>query len=164
MKTGYLIIALGFALCAGCSTARQSQVKAPSEISDKDGIYIQELSSLENYLHDTKQTKALNQLNHILAHNRAMQEDVELARTVAILNALRECKTNEMLQFFEGDLDAVIGGFGSEYRALPTAYQKQINLKPLREAQDYRVKFPLKRPDPIWAVGMTNAFEILNGK
>jgi hypothetical protein len=152
------------ALCIAFFAARGSRANPVHETSGKDDLYIQELDSLQNYLNDTGQTNALRQLNHILAHNRAMQDDVDLSMTVTILQGLRDGKTNEMLRFFENRLDARVAVFGSEYHALPIAYQKQMNLKPLQRAWDYRAKFPLMKPDPVWGVDMTNAFQILDGK
>ena len=162
MKTERIFTFIVLALCIALLAARGSRANPAHETSGNDDLYIQELDSLENFLNDTGQTNALRQLNHILAHNRAMQDDVDLSLTVTILQGLRDGKTNEMVRFFENQLDAKVAVFGSEYRALPIAYQKQISLKPLQRARDYQVKFPSKKPDPVWGADMTNAFQILN--
>jgi len=163
MKTKRLFIFLVLALCI-VFAVRWSRANPVHETSDKDDLAIQEFESLENYLNDTHQTNALRQLDDILVNERAMQADVDLSRTVTILQALRDGKTNEVLRFLEIRLDAGIGDFGSQYRGLPVAYQKQISLKPLQRAWAYRLEYPSTERDAVWAEDMTNAFQILQGK
>ncbi len=162
MKTARILTVITLAFCFGFIAVRWSQAKPVLESSDKDDVYIQELESLENYLQDTGQTNALKQLNHVLAYNRTMQAAVDLSFTVEVLHGLRDGKTNEMLKFFEHHLDADVSVFGSEYRGLPVSLQKQMNLKPLQRARDYRPKYPVANHDPAWSEDVTNAFEILD--
>jgi hypothetical protein len=162
MKLERTITLVCLTFCIGFIAIRWSQAKPMRETSDRDDIHIQEFLSLENYLHDTRQTNALKQLNDILADDRAMNDAVDLSFTVEVLQSLRDGKTNELLKFFEHHLDADVCVFGSEYRVLPVSFQKQMNLKSLQRARDYRSKYPVTNPDPVRAEEVTNAFKILD--
>lgn len=168
MKKTQTISLLAIALCIGFFAARWSQAQSTTNSSvtkpiTNDDVYIQELESLENYLNDGKQTNALNQFFHIMAHDRAMERAVDMTITVSILRGFREGKTNEVLGFLENHLDMNICVFASEYRTLPAPLKNQMNLKSLQAAQNYRVKFPFKSSE-IYSEGVTNAFKILDEK
>jgi hypothetical protein len=166
MKTTQTICLLAIALCIGFFAARWSQAQSTTNTSvskptTDDDAYMQEFLSLENYLNDSKQTNALKQLNDILSHNRAMERAVDMAITVPILQGLREGKTNEVLGFLENHLDMNICVFASEYRTLPALLKRQMSLKPLQAAQNYRVKFPFQS-SKVYSEDITNAFKILD--
>jgi hypothetical protein len=167
MKTTRLFILLIVALCIGFFAARWSEAQTANNTSAKklttsDDVDIQELESLENYLNDTHQTNALKQLNDILSDNRAWDRAADMSVTVGILRGLRNGKTDEVLNFLENHLDSNISVFASEYRTLPISFQKQMNLKSLQAAYDYRTKFPFKSSNE-YAENVTNAFKILSG-
>ena len=167
MKTARTFILLATTLCIGFLAARWSEAQSVNSMSIKkstitDGVDTQELESLENYLHDTKQTNALKQLNDILSANRAWERAADMSLTGSILQGLRNGKTNEVLNFLENHLDMNISVFGSEYRTLPVALKKEMSLKSLQDAQNYRSKFPFKSSD-AYSESVANAFKILNG-
>jgi len=164
MKIARMIVILSLAFFFGFLVVRWSQAKPIRATPVGNDVYIQELESLENYLHDTGQTNALKQLFDVLADDRTSEDGVDLALTVAVLQGLRDGKTNEMLKFFEHHLDAQISVFASEYRDLPGPLQKQMSLKPLQSAKDYRSKYPVTNPYPVWAEGVTNAFKLPEAK
>jgi len=163
MKTTRTFTLFAAALFVGFIVARWTEAQPatakPTAIEDID---VQELESLENYLYDTHQTNAVKQLNDILSDNRTWNRAVEMSITVRILRGLRNGKTDEVLNFLENHLDSDISFFALEYRALPIAFQKQMNMKSLQAAYDYRTKFPFKSSNE-YAEDVTNAFKILNG-
>ena len=169
MKAAGIFVGIALAFGIGFLVAQRSHVHpnimaSAKEVATNDDIALQEYESFVDYLDDTKQTNALKELNDFLNDERASQHDADLAVTVTVLEALREGKTNAILRFFENRLDTQIGLFGSEYSVLPTALQRQMNLKPLQQARDYRAKFPSTNPDFFSRQAVTNAFKLLDHK
>jgi len=169
MKTIAISIGIVAAFCLGFIVARwpraESDVKiSGAEVTTNDDIAFQEYESLVYYLQDTKQTNALKELNDFLNDERVLRLDADLSVTVAILQGLRDGKTNATLRFLENRLDTQIGLFGSEYSGLPVVLQKQMSLKPLQRARDYRIEFPFKSSDKASEEDVTNAFQVLNDK
>jgi hypothetical protein len=166
MKTIYLLILFTIALCAGFFIGRWSRTPmddtSPDTISETNDVALEEYESLMAYLHHTKQKNALKELDQFMFNHRTLQENVELAETVRVLNGLRDGQTNNMVKYYEGHLDAEAVLFSDEYSALPARLQKQISLKPLRAALEYRTKYPFNDVDPFWAGKITNAFKILD--
>gem|GEM_PF-3769002 len=85
-----------------------------------------------------------------------------MAVTVSILKGIKDGNTNQMLEFLENHLNMNISVFSSDYRMLPDPIRKQMGLKSLRAALEYRVKYPLTNSDPSFARALTNAFKIIN--
>jgi hypothetical protein len=169
MKAIGIFIGIAIAFCLGFLVARWPQVQPDAkpfgtELTTNDDIAIQEYESLVYHLQESNQTNALKELNDFLNDQRALQDDADLSKTVAILQGMRGGKTNIMLSYFENHLDMQIGLFASEYRGLPMALQKQINLNPLQRARDYRTKFPFKSSNQFFEEEVTNAFKVLNDK
>jgi hypothetical protein len=169
MKTAFTFTLLGMALCIGFLAARWSEAepagKTPSqELTTNDDLAVKEYESLVNYLSDTKQTNALKQLNDCLSDSRALQHAANVSVTLSILKGLRNGRTNQTLQFLEWHLDMEIAMFGSEYDNLPASIQKQMDLRALQRARDYRARFPFMNPDPNLAEDASNTFTILDRK
>jgi hypothetical protein len=167
MKTAFTFTLLGLALGIGFLAARWSQAEPAAKTSSQrlttnDDIAFEEYKSLVNYLRDTKQTNALKQLNDFLADSRAEQHAANVSVTVSILKGLRNGRTSQALQFLEWHLDMEIAQFGSEYSTLPASIQKQMDLRSLQRARDYRAQFPFQNPDPNLAEDASNTFTILD--
>ena len=169
MKTAHTFALLGLALGIGFLAARWSEAEpaakpSSQKLTTNDDIAVKEFESLVNYLQDTKQTNALKQLNDFLADSRASQHAANVSVTVSILKGLRNGRTNQALQFLEWHLDMEIAQFGSEYSTLPASIQKQMDLRSLQRARDYRAQFPFLNPDPNLAEDASNTFTILDEK
>ncbi len=169
MKTAFTFALLGLALGIGFLAARWSQAEPATRVSGQkltanDDIAFEGYVSLVNYLRDTKQTNALKQLNDFLSDSRALQHAANVSVTVSILKGLRKGRTNQALQFLEWHLDMEIAQFGSEYSTLPASIQKQMDLRALQRARDYRAQFPFLNPDPNLAEDASNSFTILDEK
>lgn len=169
MKTAQTFALLGLALGIGFLAARWSQAEPAAKPSSQQSATNDDLAfagymSLVNYLHDTKQTNALNQLNDFLSNSRALQHVANVSVTVSILKGLRNGRTNQALRFLEWHLDMEIAQFGSEYSTLPASIQKQMDLRALQRAREYRASFPFTNPDPNLAEDASNTFTILDEK
>jgi len=168
MKIAGILVVVAAAFGIGFLVAKSEvspDVKAfDFKTATNDDVSLQIYESLVYHLSDTKQTNALRDLNVFLDDQRTRQDGADLAVTVAVLQALRDGKTNEMFRYFEDHLDSQVGLFGSGYSLLPVALQKQQSLKPLRQARDYRTKFPHENTNRISREAVTNAFEILDDR
>ena len=82
--------------------------------------------------------------------------------TLAILQRLRDGRTNEAYELLEGRLNTDIIGFVASYRQLLASVRDQPGLKVLGQARGYRAKFPFKHRYPSVDEGVADAFKILD--
>ena len=120
-------------------------------------------ASLATHLHDTKQTNALQQLNDYFTASCATQNYIELANTLAVLQRLREGRTDQAYQLLEGLLNSHLIGFVSSYRQLPASVRaNQLGITMLQHTRDYRAKFPFKEGNAIIDEAVAEAFKVLD--
>ena len=169
MKTSRAFALAGAALTAGFLVARwciaQPSSQAPSKEPATDSyIGLHQLESFVAYLEDTKQTNILQRFNEYSTVTIASQKSADLGVTVAILQRLRDGRTNEAFELIEGRLSTDIVGFVASYRELPPSIRAKMSLKPIEYARDYRTKFPFKHRYPSMDEGVASAFKILDEK
>jgi hypothetical protein len=114
------------------------------------------------HLQDTKQTNLLQEFGDYSNASLASRQCAELGVTLAILQRLREGRTNEAYELLEGRLNTDIIGLVSCYRELPASLRAQGSLKVLGYARDYRAKFPFKHRYPDVDDAVAEAFKSLN--
>lgn len=119
------------------------------------------LESFVLYLQGTKQTNVLNRFSEYSNASLVSRHYADLGVTVAILQRLRDGRTNEAIELLEGRVSTGIIGFAASYRELPNASREKINLKLLEFARDYRSKYPFKHRHPNIDEGVTDALRIL---
>ncbi|MGA2542891.1 MAG: hypothetical protein ABSG78_15180 [Verrucomicrobiota bacterium] len=169
MKTSRAFALAAAALIAGFLMARLC-VAQPSnqpfakEPASYDFGALQQLASFASYLQDTKQTNTLQRFNDFLSASTASQLGADLGVTLAILQRLRDGRTNEAYELLEGRFDTDIIGFVASYRELPASAREQPGLKVLGWARDYRVKFRFKHRYANVDDGVAEAFKILDEK
>jgi hypothetical protein len=167
MKTSRAFALAAAALVAGFLTARwcvaQPSNQPPSkEPANYDFGALQQLESFVFYLQATKQTNILQRFNDYSNASLACRQCADLGVTLAILERLRDGRTNQAFQLLEGNLDADIIGFAASYRELPASHRDQTSLKILGAARDYRVRNPPPHHSRIMDDAVANAFKILN--
>jgi hypothetical protein len=111
-------------------------------------------------LEATKQKDNLKLLMGGLNEINALHDAADISVTTAVLQGLRDEKTNEVINYLEGHLDAEIIGFNSSYGWLNSSERKEISLKSLQRAKDYRTKFP--HNDSEFGKDVTNTFRFLD--
>ena len=153
----------GFLLARWCG-AQPSNPPPSKEPAGYDFGAMQQLVSFVTYLEDTKQTNALQRFNDYCNASIASHHYTALGMNLIILQRLRDGRTNQAYQLLEGQLDSDIVGFVTSYRQLPASAQEQPGLKMLKQARDYRAKYPFKHGTPIVDEGVANAFKILDEK
>ncbi|HEY1170395.1 MAG TPA: hypothetical protein VGH19_03405 [Verrucomicrobiae bacterium] len=123
----------------------------------------QHYASLATHLHDTKQPDALQQLHDYTTASNAARYYLELANTLAVLQRLREGRTEQAYKLLEGRLDSHLLSFVSNYRQLPASVRaNQPGMTMLQHTKDYRAKFPYKEDHPIIDEAVANAFKFLD--
>jgi hypothetical protein len=156
-----LSLALGFLAARWC--AAQSAHPTPNqEPKGYDFGALQQLNSFVSYLQQTGQTNTLQRFNDYANASLASQNNAELGVTVAVLQRLRDGRTNEACQLLEGQLDGYIVGFAAAYRELSPQLREQGSLKLLGRAKEYRAKFPIKHPYPVVDKAVADAFNLLD--
>src|SRR4051794_5292978 len=156
-------LVVGF-LAARWSVAQPSNQPSSKEPASYDFGAMQQLASFVSYLQDTKQTNVLQRFNDYSTASLASQHYADLSVTLAILQRLRDGRTNQALELLEGRLDSDIFGFVGSYRQLPASVRDQPGLKLLGQTRDYRTKFPFKHRYPNVDKGVADAFKILDEK
>jgi hypothetical protein len=151
-----LIVGLGF-LVAHLSVAQSSN---KSSVASQNNLPEDDLQLLMDKLETTGQTNNLKLLFHGLDESRALTEAADISIVTAVLQGLRDGKTNEVINYLEGHLNTEIMSFGFDYGSLNDLERKQISLKSLQGAQDYRNKFP--HYDPEFEKDVTNAFRFFD--
>jgi len=156
-------LAVGFFAARWCA-AQPSNQPATKEPASYDFGALQQLESFVNYLQDTKQTNTLQRFNDYMNASLASQHYSELGVNLAILQRLRDGRTNQVYELLEGRLDSDIIGFVGSYRELPAAAREQPGLKVLGWARDYRAKHPFKFPYPNVDNKVVDALKLLDEK
>jgi hypothetical protein len=168
MKTSRAFALAAAALAVGFFAARwcvaQPSAQQPAKEPSYDFGALQQLESFVTYLQDTKQTNILQRFNNYSNSSLASQQYAELGVTLAILQRLRDGRTNQAYQLLEGQLDADIVGFATSYRQLPVSLRDETSLKVLGWARDYRAKNPSSHHSQIVDDAVSGAFKILDEK
>jgi len=156
-------LVIGF-LAARWSAAQSARQPPPGESKADYAFGLRELESFVSYLQDTKQTNTLRRFNDYSNASIVSQHSADLGVTVAILQRLRDGRTNEAIELLEDRVSTDIIGFVASYRELPGSVREKISLKPLEHARDYRTKFPFKHRYPSVDEGVTESLKILDEK
>ncbi len=156
-------LAVGFLAARWCAAQSPNQPPA-KEPANYDFGTLQQLTSFVTYLQDAKQTNLLQRFNDYSNASMASQRYSDLGVTLAILQRLRDGRTNQAYELLEGRLDTDIIGFVASYRELPASAREQPGLKVLGWARDYRAKYPFKHRYPNVDAGVADAFKILDEK
>ena len=96
--------------------------------------------------------------------SHTLQHYSDLGVTLAILQRLRDGRTNQAYELLEGRLSTDVIGFVGSYRDLPASVRDQPGLKVLGQARDYRAKFPFKERYPSVDERVADGFKILDEK
>jgi hypothetical protein len=156
-------LVIGFVTARWCA-AQPSNQPAAKEPASYDFGTMKQLESFVLFLHNTGQTNILQRFNDYSTASRALQNSADLSVTLAVLQRLRDGRTNQAYELLEGRLDSDIIGFVSSYRLLPASAREQPGLVILGEARDYRAKFPFRHRYPNVDAGVADAFKVLDGK
>ena len=151
----------GFLAARWCA-ARPSNQPSANEPPRCDFGAPGQLESLVAYLQDTKQTNILNRFYDYSNASIALQRYSDLGMTWAVLQKLREGRTNEAYALLEGRLDADIIGFVPSYRELPSSAREKSNLVVLERAREYRAKYSFKTRYPESDEYVARAFRALD--
>jgi hypothetical protein len=154
---------IGFAAARWCA-AQPSNQPPSKEPANYDFGAMQQLESFMSYLQDTKQTNTIQRFSDYLNTSLTLRHYADLGVNLAILQRLRDGRTNQAYELLEGNLDSHISGFATSYRELPASLRKQGSLKVLRLAKEYRAKYPHKSSYQITSDAVTDAFKLLDEK
>ncbi len=169
MKTSRAITLAAAALVVGFFVAHWCVAQPSGQVPHKEPASydfgaMQQLESFVTYLHDTKQTNILQRFDDYSNASLASQHYADLGVTLAILQRLRDGRTNQAYELLEGRLSSDVIGFVASYRELPAPARELPGLKVLGQARDYRAKFPFKHRYPSLDEGVADAFKILDEK
>lgn len=156
-------LAVGFLAARWCG-AQQSNQSPRKETPATDFGALQRLEGFVAYLQSSKQTNTLQRFNEYLNASLASQNYADIGGTLAILQRLRDGRTNSAFELLEGRLSTDIVGFVASYRELPEPLRNQSSLKILQLARDYRTKFPFQHRYPNVDEGVADAFKVLDDK
>src|SRR5438477_4687633 len=103
-------LVVGFLAARWCSAqpAKQPSAKEPASY---DFGALQQLESFISYLQDTKQTNILQRFEDYSNASLASRHYADLGVTLAILQRLRDGRTNQAYELLEGNLNTDIVGF-----------------------------------------------------
>jgi hypothetical protein len=167
ISRGFILISaalvLGFLAARWCA-AQSANPQSARETKGDYAVAVRQLESFVTYLQETKQTNVLERFNNYMNTSLATQQSADLGLTLAILQRLRDGRTNSAMELLEGRLNSDITGFVAVYRELPTSLREKMSLKPLAYAREYRVKFPFKHKYPIVDEGVVEALKVLDEK
>jgi hypothetical protein len=155
-------LAVGFLVARWCAAQPSSQ--SSTEPASYDFGALQQLESFVSHLQEAKQTDTLHRFDDYSNASLASRHYADMGVTLAILQRLRDGRTNEAYELLEGRLDTDIIGFVANYRKLPASVREQPGLKVLGSAKDYRAKFPFNQRYPNVDAGLADAFKILDEK
>jgi hypothetical protein len=169
MKTSRAFALAAVALAIGFFAARwcpaQSSNQPPTkEPTSYDFGALQQFESLVAYLQDAKQTNTLQRFNDYTTASLASQHYTDLGMTVAVLQRMRDGRTDQAYELLESQLNSDIIVFASSYRRLPPSLRDQTSLELLGRARDYRAQYRPERHYQIIDDGVANAFKILDEK
>jgi hypothetical protein len=167
MKTTRLFAFITAALIVGLFAARWGAAQSTRQPSPGDSktdyaFGLRELESFVSHLQDTKQTNTLRRFNDYSNATIVSQQSADLGVTVAILQRLRDGRTNEVIELLEGRVSSDIIGMVASYRELPDSIREKVSLKSLEHARDYRTKFPFKHRYASVDEGVADALKILD--
>src|SRR5262245_10585826 len=129
MKTSLALTVAATALVVGffaahwCS-AQPSNPPPVKELSSYDFGALQQLESFVAYLQNTTQTSMLQRFNDYLNSSLASRDYADIGETLAILQRLRDGRTNQALELLESRLNHDIAGFGASYREVPESARR----------------------------------------
>ena len=152
---------IGF-LAARWGAAQSARQPYSGEPKTDYAFGLREFEAFVSYLQDTKQTNTLRRFNDYSNATIVSQHSADLGVTVAILQRLRDGRTNEAIALLEGRVSTDIISFVASYRELPDSIRQTISLKSLEHARDYRAKFPFKHRYPSVDEGVADALKILD--
>lgn len=168
MKTTHALALTATALITGFLMAHwcaaQSSTTTRKEPLSYDFGALHQLETFVSCLHDSKQTNILKKFDDYSNATMAAREYADLGMNLAILQRLRDGRTNQAYELLEGRLDSDIIGFVASYRKLSESAKDQPGLKVLGSARDYRAKHPFKHQYPNVDEGVAEAFQILDEK
>lgn len=157
----FVALVLGFFAARWCFAQPSGQPLRKEPASYGFGA-TQQLQSFVSDLQDAKQTNTLQRFHDYTTASLTSQHFADLGETLAILQRLRDGRTNEAYELLEGRLSTDIIFFVANYRELPAPARDQSPLKVLEQARDYRARFPFKHEYPNVDQGVTDAFGILD--
>ncbi len=169
MKTARTCIFIAAAIAAGFLAARWCAAQPSDRLPGKQSTNydfgaLDQLSAFVAHLQEAKQTNILHRFNDFETASLTSRQLADLGVTLAILQRLRDGRTNEAYELLEGRLDVDIVSFVQGYRDLPPASQDQRSLKTLVRAREYRAKYPFKHRYPNLDEGVAEAFKLLDEK
>src|SRR5260221_13095805 len=140
MKTSRVFALLVVVVVTAFLAARWIYAQSERQPSNKEPatdnyVALHQLESFVTYLQDTKQTNTLKRFNDYSTATVASQNSADLGVTLAILQRLRDGRTNEAFELLEGRVSTDIVGFVSSYRELPASIREKMSLKPLEYAR-----------------------------
>lgn len=154
---------IGFLAVRWC--AAQSARQSASKDSTADNlIALHQLDSFVAYLQETKQTNTMQRFGDYSNASIISKSSADLGVNLAILQRLRDGRTNEAYELLEGQVSSDITSFAACYRKLPPALREKVSLKVLGYARDYRAKYPFKHRYQNIDDGVVEAFKILDEK
>lgn len=167
MKTSRAFALASVALVVGFVAAHwcfaQPSGQAPPKGPARNGFgSMEQLESFISYLQDTKQTNTLHRFHDFITASDATLHLEELGQTLAVLQRLRDGRTNQAYELLEGRLSTYIIFFVRDYRELPASAHDQAALNVLAQARDYRARFPFKHQYSNVDEGVADAFKILD--
>jgi len=156
-------LAIGFLAARWCAAQPSNQPPAREPASYDFGA-LQQVESFVTHLQNTGQTNTLQRFNDYLNASIAARHYADLGMNLAILQRLRDGRTNQVYELLEGRLNSDIIGFVASYRDLPASQREQPGLKVLGLVRDYRAKHPFKFPYPNMNDKVADAFKVLDEK
>jgi hypothetical protein len=154
-------LVIGFLVARWCA-AQSTPEQASEERTNGDFGAMDQLASFVSYLQETGQTNTLERFNRYSNSSLALHQYSDLGVTLAVLQRLRDGRTDQACRLLEISLDGDIVGFATSYRQLPASLQEQGSLAVLARARDYRAKYPSDTQSQIISNGIADAFKILD--
>lgn len=132
MKTSRVLAFVGAALVVGILAARWCAAQPAYQTSIKEPttdnyISIRQLESFVASLQDNKQTNSLMRFNDFLNASITSHNSADLGMTLAILQRLRDGRTNEAFALLEDKVSTDIIGFVASYRELPVSLREKTS-------------------------------------
>ncbi|PWU13388.1 MAG: hypothetical protein C5B50_19450 [Verrucomicrobia bacterium] len=131
------------AFLAGWICFARSSREVSAKAEGKDQFFaLHELESFVGYLREGGQTNTLDRFDQCANSFIASEHIADLGLTLAVLQKLRDGRTNDAVDMLEMQLSSHLTSLASSYRALPESVRQNISLVPVEHARDYRTKFP----------------------
>ena len=161
MKKSRIFILLAsfiLGLLAVCWSRGQT-ASHPLEVIGPDGkeihtLMVDQHNALLAHLEAAGQTNAINLFRQYASSYSADLSSSELGDTVAVLQHLREGRTNQAIQLLEQHLNRYANLMCNSYGGLSPTNRERVRLEPLEEARNYYAKFP-----PKWDAEMQKHME-----